>query len=132
MTDSHALLVAILFASAIAVPVRAHHAIGAVYDVDRTVTIRGVVTEVAWRNPHVLIQLDATDDNGTTASWTVETRAPQILLRCGIDQDHFVKVGDTVNLEVIIALDGTRKAALEAVVLPGGKGLNVSMSKPSC
>jgi hypothetical protein len=113
-----------------AVPLLAHHTISAIYDTSKVVTLKGVVTEVDWQNPHVMLHLDVKNDDGTTISWNVETRAIYILKRCGLDQD-FITAGETVTMDVVVAKDGTRKAALETVALPGGTAY-LSMSKLSC
>jgi hypothetical protein len=107
------------------VPLLAHHTISAVYDVDKLVTLKGVVTEVDWRNPHVVIHLDVKNGDGSVVSWNVETRAIYILKRQGLDRD-FIKTGDAASMNVFIARDGAQKAALESMTLPSGT-LYVSM-----
>ncbi len=74
------------------IPLLAHHTISAVYDVDKLVTLKGVVTEVDWQNPHVVIHLDVKNDDGGVVSWNVETQAIYILKkkrpRSGLHQDR--------------------------------------------
>ena len=41
------------------VPLLAHHGRGATYDMKQQVSLKGVVAEVLWRNPHIAIVLDA-------------------------------------------------------------------------
>ena len=50
----------------------AHHAFSANFKADETSTIEGTITEFRFRNPHVLIFLDVTDDNGGITSWMAE------------------------------------------------------------
>ena len=114
---SAALVVLALTVSA--APVLAHHTISAIYDTNTVVTLKGVVTEVDWKNPHVMIHLDVKSDDGTTASWIVETRAINVLNRYGLDQG-FVKTGEAVSMDVLLAKDGSRKAALETIMLSSG------------
>ena len=40
--------------SMIPTPALAHHGRGQTYDMEQELTLRGSVTEVLWRNPHVL------------------------------------------------------------------------------
>jgi hypothetical protein len=127
-TPSAALVALTLTVSA--VPLLAHHTISAIYDTNKVVTLKGVVTQVDWQNPHVVLHLDAKNDDGTTVSWNVETRATYILKRCGLGQD-FVKAGEAVSMDVVVAKDGTRRAALETITLPSGTSY-LSMAKPSC
>ncbi len=107
------------------IPLLAHHTISAVYDVDTLVTLKGVVTEVDWQNPHVVIHLDVKQDDGGVVSWNVETQAIYILKRKGLDRD-FIKTGDAASMNVFVARDGAQKAALESMTLPSGT-LYVSM-----
>ena len=107
------------------IPLLAHHTISAVYDVDTLVTLKGVVTEVDWQNPHVVIHLDVKHDDGSVVSWNVETQAIYILKRKGLDRD-FIKTGDAASMNVFVARDGAQKAALESMTLPSGT-LYVSM-----
>src|SRR5262245_58734235 len=55
----------------IAVPMFAHHGRGATFKAS-PVTMKVVVTEVAWRNPHVSFWGDIKDANGTVTRWAFE------------------------------------------------------------
>ncbi len=44
------------------VPLLAHHGTGVAYDTEKTVTLKGTVTEWIWANPHCGILFDVTDD----------------------------------------------------------------------
>ena len=80
----------------VCVPVLAHHG-RSNYDVSSTATVKGVVTEFEWINPHALIHLDATDDNGKVEKWIAETNSPNILNRQGWTKNT-VKPGDQITL----------------------------------
>src|ERR1051325_7844414 len=60
----------------------AHHGNSA-YDETARVTIKGIVTEFVWTNPHSQIYLDVKDKSGKTVHWGVETNSPGILTRAG-------------------------------------------------
>ena len=83
----------LLFVSA---SVFAHHG-RSNYDVTNTVTIKGVVTQFDWVNPHALIYLDVKSDEGKMEKWIAETNSPNTLTRQGWARDT-VKVGDEVTL----------------------------------
>jgi hypothetical protein len=67
------------------------------YDVTSTATVKGVVTEFEWINPHALIHVDATDDTGKVEKWIAETNSPNTLSRQGWNKNT-VKVGDQITL----------------------------------
>ena len=47
-----------------AVPVWAHHAFAAEFDVSQPVKVKGTVTKVEWVNPHAWIYVDVKDSDG--------------------------------------------------------------------
>jgi len=67
------------------------------YDVTQSITLKGIVTEFEWVNPHALIHLDATDENGKVEKWTAETNSPNTLSRQGWSRNT-VKPGDQITL----------------------------------
>jgi hypothetical protein len=50
----------------------AHHSFAAEFDVDRPVTLEGVITEVEFLNPHSWIHIDVAKDDGTVESWAID------------------------------------------------------------
>src|SRR5436853_7809586 len=50
--------------SILAAPLNAHHGRGATYDMKKRVTLKGTVSRVDWRNPHVVIFMDVKDEAG--------------------------------------------------------------------
>lgn len=47
----------------------AHHGSNVVYDLTQTITVSGTVTRFQFVNPHALIFLEVTDENGETVEW---------------------------------------------------------------
>ena len=70
---------------------RAHHSFAVNFIIDGSAEIQGVVRDIRIRNPHSILELDVTADNGTTERWVVETHAIPLLLRVGIDQSTFTE-----------------------------------------
>ena len=95
------LLFALLLAPAYA---RAHHGNSA-YDEQARVSIKGIVTEFVWTNPHSQIYLDVKDKSGKTVNWGVETNSPAILTRAGWTS-RSVKPGDEVTIIMCPAKNG--------------------------
>jgi hypothetical protein len=77
-------------------PVVAHHG-RSNYDVTSTATVKGTVTEFEWVNPHALIHLDVTGENGAVEKWIAETNSPNTLSRQGWSKNT-VKIGDEITL----------------------------------
>jgi len=77
-------------------PVIAHHG-RSNYDVTHTVTLKGIVTEFEWINPHALIHFDVTDESGKVEKWVGETNSPNTLSRQGWSKNT-VKTGDQITL----------------------------------
>jgi len=59
--------------SILSLPLLAHHG-DAAYDMGKNITIKGTITQWIWANPHVILQLDVTDDRGQVVQWTAGRR----------------------------------------------------------
>jgi len=58
----------------------AHHG-GAAYDSSKTMTVTGAVTNFEFINPHVLIYIAVTEDDGNVVEWSGELTSPNRLAR---------------------------------------------------
>jgi len=73
----------------------AHHAISAIYDNSKPITLQGTVVEFHFVNPHPLLTIDVVDDRGTHQSWQLEMDNRFELVDVGMSSDTF-KGGDRV------------------------------------
>ena len=76
---------------------RAHHAFAPVYDINRTVSVEGTVTEFRLVNPHASMTLDVTDDEGNTVEWTVDFDG-RVNLIVGGWTDDTIMAGETITV----------------------------------
>lgn len=84
---------------ALATPIRAHHS-RTMFAEDKTITLEGTMTELAFSNPHSLFFLDAKpvdQANAPVANWSVEGPRPRTLTEMGWQSDT-IKPGDKVRI----------------------------------
>ena len=124
------LLAFFLFAAVVlifAAPLFAHHGRGATYDMKKQTTLKGVVTEVAWRNPHVAIYMDVKDNDGKVVNWAFENSNVSTLARQGYNRNT-LRVGQEITAVVNPSAQGTPRGLVVKVILADGK---VVMSRES-
>jgi hypothetical protein len=99
----------------------AHHARSAYSEED--VMLEGVVVGFTWRNPHVQLAFDVTDENGKTETWRGELSAVTSMIAAGLNRNTF-KAGDAVTVEARIANSGEPFAVLGSLWKDGTKVLD--------
>jgi len=75
----------------------AHHSFTATFDVGVINEMEGEVTSVEWRNPHVLITLRTTDDQGLQTIHEIESHSLSIMRRMDISPEA-LSVGDSIRV----------------------------------
>ncbi len=101
--------------------VLAHHSAAAAYDTDHKITLRGTVTQLEWKNPHVFYFIDVTDTSGKVTNWAIEASTPNQLYRAGWRKDD-LKSGDAVTLTGSSpARNGSPKASGGTLTLADGR-----------
>lgn len=93
----------------------AHHST-ARYDLTKTVTVQGTVTEVIWENPHVIVVMN--DTSGQEQAF--EGPSPTYMVRYGWTKDT-IKVGDKVTVKANPAKNGQLPMHLITLTAPDGK-----------
>jgi hypothetical protein len=61
----------------------AHHGFDTEYDAKKKVKLTGVVTQVAWTNPHMRVYVDVTMPDGKVVNWNLELTSPNRIRRQG-------------------------------------------------
>src|SRR5258708_4058767 len=108
-----------------AIPAPAHHAFGSEFNVNKPVSLQGVVTVMEWVNPHSWIHMDVKGPDGGAVSWMVEGGSPNALLRLGFTKNALLP-GMEIVVEGFQAKDATYKAVGRMLVFADGRKLFLS------
>lgn len=92
------IIAAALGLACVAAPALAHHGFDTEYDAKKKVKLTGVVTEVAWTNPHMRVYVDVTGADGKVTNWNLELTSPNTIRRQGWGPND-LKKGDKVVFE---------------------------------
>lgn len=99
----------------------AHHGTGISYDLFAPlVTIKGVVTEFAWRNPHVSIFIDVTDEKGNVVNWGLEHSNVNSLAKLGYHRNT-LRPGQEVTAVIHPSRSGAPVGLVVKIILADGK-----------
>ena len=66
----------------------AHHS-GSMFEPEKEITVKGVVKEFQYTNPHSWLIVTVTNEDGSTSNWGFEAEGPSTLLRAGIKKSDF-------------------------------------------
>jgi hypothetical protein len=97
---------------------QAHHSNSAFY-VTKVITIKGVVKEFKWANPHVWVIVTVDDGKGNKVDWKAEGRPPGILARAGWTP-KILQPGETVTIDLSPAKDDTASGLIARVTKEDG------------
>lgn len=85
-------------------PAFAHHGTAG-YNMDKVITINGVVTAFDWSNPHCVIHMDVKTDGGEVQHWLLELASPIHMDRIGWTKSS-MKPGDQITADTHPAKNG--------------------------
>ncbi|MEO6185536.1 MAG: DUF6152 family protein [Steroidobacteraceae bacterium] len=100
----------------------AHHST-AEFDYTKQVTIKGIVKEVQWTNPHSYIQLLTDGEGGEKIQWSVEIGSPSLNINMGWRKNS-VKAGDVVTMNLSPARNGKPYGTLRVLTFADGQKLD--------
>jgi hypothetical protein len=98
--------------------VQAHHS-NVAYEVNKVITVTGVVKEFRWVNPHTWLYLTVDNGKSGKVEWAAEGRAPGVLGRAGWSRSS-LKNGETVTVDMSPAKDGTPTGIIARVTKADG------------
>ena len=115
----------VLLCLTVVVPLSAHHSLSAEFDMNRTVTVTGVITKLDWTNPHIWIYLDMQTPTRRDVGWGIQSGPPHALFTKGVDT-AVLAIGTRVTVEGFPALKpNSRTISGISLTLPGGKQLDI-------
>ncbi len=119
-TNRFPLLAAVFAAHAISANVAHAHHSAVAFDQASTVTVSGDVTRFVWRNPHMAINMEVTDDAGNKVLWKIEGPGTTVLSRQGFNRGS-INRGDTITVVVNPLKSGRPGGLLQAITLASGE-----------
>jgi hypothetical protein len=121
--------VIVLFIVAASMRLTAHHSFATVFDPDKPVTVRGVIAEIQFENPHSWFHLNVRNASGTVERWSFEATPPASLMRIGL-KPGVVKAGDEVTIKGWRAKKSPTMAFARELVLADGRVFAIGPAYP--
>jgi len=103
-------LPAVFFATAVS----AHHSFQATFKSDAVITVEGVVTDYRFKNPHVIVFLDVTNDDGSITSWMSEGGSATGKRRDGWDRNT-IQAGQKIRITGDSTHDGSPMVSIDTI-----------------
>jgi hypothetical protein len=116
-------LVAAIVLLAATIPAFAHHALQAVFDTNKMISVTGAITKVEWINPHAYITLDGKSATGKAGRWAFEFGGTGVLHQSGMSRADRggLKPGDVITIEGFPAKDGSTTGFVQKLQFPDGR-----------
>ena len=107
---------------------QAHHSLSGVYDIKKQGKVTGVLTKVAFTNPHGAMHIAVTNPDGTTTEWVMTTGSANTLANLGFGKGgkNTVKPGDQVTITYFAARDGKPLGFIRSITLPDQREIQIS------
>ena len=102
----------------------AHHG-WAAFDTNKTITLKGKVTDFHFVNPHCVVEFEAADEQGHSQQWQAELTSASRLAPKGWTATT-LEAGDEVTITGYAAKNGTPSIWVTRIVLPNGKEFKLS------
>jgi hypothetical protein len=113
-----------------AVPVAAHHALVAQYDMDKPIEITGTLNKMEFINPHSMLHLDVKNPNGTVTTWVFQTTNAGSLRSRGLARNA-LQQGASYTVKGFAARNGNPMGFLRVLVFPDKKEMTFWFGDPN-
>jgi hypothetical protein len=106
----------------------AHHSLAGVYDIKSEGKVTGVLTKVAFTNPHGAMTIEVDNADGTKTEWTMTTGSANTLANLGFGRNgaNTVKPGDKVTITYFAARNGKPLGFIRSITLPDQREIQIS------
>src|SRR5207247_8064158 len=105
----------------------AHHSPSAIFDMKTRVPLKGSITKVDWINPHIVVYMDVKGDDGEVENWKFESNPPRWFTKVGVTRADFAEaIGQTVTVEIVKAIDGSKYGFLQKIAFPSGNSIQLT------
>ena len=86
------------------VSLQAHHSLAGVYNIRKTEKASGILTKIAFTNPHGAMHIEVTNPDNTKTVWVLTTGSANVLstLGFGANGPNMVKAGDRCSSPSIL------------------------------
>ncbi len=111
-----------LIAAIALVPLAYAHHSGAMFDMQKEITLQGTVKDFQYTNPHSWLIVLVKDKNGAEVEWSFETEGPSTLLQAGIKRSS-LQPGDKVTVKTHPMKDGRPAGTWNVVTKSDGTTL---------
>jgi len=85
---------------------------------DQITTVKGTVTGVQWKNPHVFLEFDVKDNAGKNVGWLGELSSPATMMAAGMSRTT-LKPGDEIVLRGKAGQGGEPVILIDSIVRDG-------------
>ena len=96
-----------------------HHSFTAEFVADKTARLKGTITQVWFRNPHVRYLMLVENEDGEDETWDARGSPVVWLARKGWKKDT-IQVGDTVEMYGYLGRDGIKMQSIIDITLADG------------
>lgn len=96
-----------------------HHSFTAEFVADKTARMKGTITQVWFRNPHVRYLMVVENADGEEETWDARGSPVVWLARKGWTKDS-IKVGDNVEIYGFLGRDGMKMLSIISITLEDG------------
>ena len=116
-----------------AVPAVAHHAVAAQYDMDKPVEITGALKKMEFINPHSMLHLEVTNQDGTKTVWVFQTTNAGTLRSRGLARSGpgSLEPGATYTVKGFAARNGNPMGFLRTLVFPDKREITFWFGDPN-